>query len=426
MVAAISLFMLIADGEHGAEIFSVANKLDQAKIIYKACYNMVQSSPILSKKIRKTRTSLEFGTSELMPLASDSNSLDGLNPHMAAYDEGHATKTMDLYDVLDSAFGAMEQPLFLHITTAGTVRSGLYDNLYERSSKVLNGTITDDSFLPFIYELDTEAEYTDPEMWIKANPNLGISVNEEYLAAKVEKAKTDASARPGILTKHFNLPQTSETSWLTFDTLNNEETYNEDDHKGLYCIGGADLSSTTDLTAATLMWEKDDRIYVKQMYWLPSAKIQERTNEDKVPYDIWIKQGIMRASQGNKINYSDVTEWFVEQVNKYDLRPLWVGYDSWNAQYWCDEMRAEGFDMVEVRQGAKSMSTPMKQMEADLADKKINYNNNPILKWCMTNVSIETDKNDNIRPVKGISNQARIDGVVRGVRPLSGALRRRS
>lgn len=412
MTAGISLEMLVADGEEGGEVYSVANKLDQAKIIYKSCYNMVQSSSTLSKKIRKTRTSLEYGTSELLPLASDSKSLDGLNPSLAIYDEGHATKTMDLYDVIDSAFGAREQPLFIHITTAGTEREGLYDYLYDRSEKLLNGLQEDDTFLPFIYELDSEEEYTEEEMWQKANPNIDVSVDREYLRAKVEKAKSDITARAGILTKHFNLKQTSSNLWLPYNVLNNEKTFSEEKMSNIYCIGGCDLSSTTDLTCATLLAEVDGEILVKQMYWMPKNRMVERINEDKVPYDKWVQRGLMRICEGSKVDYHDVTKWFVEQVEQHGLRPLWIGYDSWNANYWHDEMRDYGFQMVEVRQGAKTMSAPMKQMEADLADKRINYNNNPILKWCLTNTAVKTDDNGNIRPIKGNGSRARTDGTV--------------
>ena len=203
--------------------------------------------------------------------------------------------------------------------------------------------------------------------------------------------------------------QTEVQSWLSYEQLNNETTY--DEFKDCYCIGGCDLSSTMDLTCATLIAYVDGEIKVKQMYFLPSKNFQNKIDEDKIPYDKWKEQGWLRLSNGAKVNYSDVTEWFVEQVQEYDLRPLWIGYDSWNAGYWCEEMKEYGFDMVEVRQGAKTMSAPMKQLKADLIEKKINYNNNPILKWNLSNMSIKQDENENIRPVKEKSRQ-RIDGAV--------------
>lgn len=209
--------------------------------------------------------------------------------------------------------------------------------------------------------------------------------------------------------KDFNVRQSDTQSWLTFEELNNELTYEE--FRDCYCIGGCDLSSTTDLTCATLLGVQNGEIKIKQMYFIPENNLQYKINDDKIPYDKWLDKGLLRLSEGSKVDYRDVTKWFVEQVNEFDLRPLWVGYDSWNAQYWSDEMKQYGFDMVEIRQGARTMSQPMKQMKADLIDKKVNYNNNPILKWCLSNLSIKSDEYENIRPVKEKSRQ-RIDGAV--------------
>lgn len=200
-------------------------------------------------------------------------------------------------------------------------------------------------------------------------------------------------------------------AWLTYEELNNEMTYTDEEFKDCYCIAGCDLSSTTDLTCGTILALKKGQILVKQMYFIPEAILDKKTKEDKIPYDKWKELGWLRTSEGSRVNYSDVTDWFIEQVEKHGLRPLWVGYDSWNAQYWTEEMEAYGFDMEEVRQGAKTMSQPMKQLKAELIDKKINYNNNPILKWCLSNMSVKSDENENIRPVKE-SQRARIDGAV--------------
>ena len=172
-----------------------------------------------------------------------------------------------------------------------------------------------------------------------------------------------------------------------------------------------DLSSTTDLTCATLLGVKNKEIRVKQMYWIPSNSLEKKVIDDKIPYDKWLKAGWLRLSGDSKIGYHDITSWFLEEVRDNDLRPLFVGYDSWNAQYWVEEMASYGFNMQEVRQGAKTMSSPMKIMKADLIDKKINYNNNPILKWCLSNTIVKMDSNENIQPDKEKSRQ-RIDGAV--------------
>ena len=182
-----------------------------------------------------------------------------------------------------------------------------------------------------------------------------------------------------------------------------------------YGIGGADLSSTTDLTCATAIFEvpNDDNIYVLQMYWLPEDLLERRVKEDKIPYDIWLEQGYVRVTPGNKVHYKFVTEWFLELREKYDLYLPWIGYDSWSATYWVEEMKNNfGAEAMEpIIQGKKTLSGPMKALGADLAGKKIIYNNNPVLKWCLANTSIDVDKNNNIQPAKGMSQRRRIDGM---------------
>lgn len=172
------------------------------------------------------------------------------------------------------------------------------------------------------------------------------------------------------------------------------------------------MSSTTDLTCATLIVIKNNKKYVLQQYFIADAHLEHKIKDDKIPYDIWEKRGLITLCEGAKVNYSDVTNWFIKMHDEFQIDALWVGYDPWNSQYWIEEMKGEGFEMIEVRQGAKTMSNPMKQLEADLIEKNVNYNNNPILKWCLTNTEVKRDENDNIRPVKGKKQRARIDGTV--------------
>jgi len=427
LLSAISLFMLVADKEGASEVYSIATKLDQSKRIITEAWNMVKQSPDLKSIIKKRRNDMYFpNTSSIMQAqASTSKSLDGLNTHLGVVDEAHAIRDRSLYEVIKQSMQSRRQPLLFVITTAGTVRENIYDSLYDYASKIAIGELEDETFLPILYELDDIEEWTDEKQWYKANPGLGKIKFLEALRDEVERAKRDPDYQTGVLCKHFNLRQASDNLWLTFDDFNTELCYNEDDINHKYCIGGADLSSTTDLSSATLLTEtklkvfKNDeeqlikKVLIKQMYWMPQERYEERMREDKVPYDKWVEKGYLRLCEGNKVNYKDITKWFVDEVNDNGLRPLWVGYDSWNAQYWCDEMQAYGFDMVEVRQGAKTMSSPMKQMKGDLQDKTIVYNNNPILKWCFSNLSIKADDNDNIRPVKGkAGTRQRIDGAV--------------
>ena len=414
--AATGLYMMVGDGEGGSEVFAVATKKDQARIVFSEAVNMVSQSPALSKHVKKRKTDLYFPVtfSKFEPLASDSNSLDGLNVHGGIMDELHAIKDRNLYDVIKQAMSAREQPLLDMITTAGFVRECIFDSIYEYACKVLDGSIEDERFVSFIYELDERSEWTDFRMWEKANPGLGTIKSYEELAANVERAKNDPDFLPTVLTKDFNVRDTVAGTWLTFDAINNEETFNLADLENTYAIGGVDLSATTDLTCATLviMRPNDETKYVIQQYFIPSELLEQRVIEDKIPYDKWRDRGLLTLSQGNKVNYSDVTEWFLKMLNEHHIHPLYIGYDPWNSSYWVEEMKSRGFNMMEVRQGVKSMSQPMKELGADIMAKRINYNNNPILKWNLTNVSVKRDENDNIRPVKGQNQRQRIDGAV--------------
>jgi phage terminase large subunit-like protein len=413
--AATGNFMLIADGEGGAEVYSVATKRDQAKLVFAEAANMVGQSPSLRKHIKRRKTDLYFSPtfSTFAPLASDSHSLDGLNAHNVIMDEVHAWKDRNLYDVMKQSMTAREQSLLDIITTAGYVRSGIFDSLYEYACNVLDGTVEDERFMAFVYELDDKSEWSDFRMWEKANPGLGTIKSYDELAANVERAKADPDFLPTVLTKDFNVRETVAGTWLTFDTVNNEATFSIEDIRGSYAIGGVDLSSTTDLTCATLFILKPDgRRFVLQQYFLPSERIEFKVREDKIPYDKWSERGLVKLSDGNKVNYSDVTEWFMAMIRDYEIRPLWVGYDPWNSTYWTEEMKNLGFNMVVVRQGARTMSQPMKELAAELDAKTINYNNNPVLKWCLTNTSVKRDENDNIRPIKGANSRQRIDGAV--------------
>nr|DAG80479.1 MAG TPA: Large Terminase [Caudoviricetes sp.] len=414
MLAGIALYLLLADGEAGAEIYSVATKKDQAKIIFDETCNMVAQSPQLRKHIKKRKSDLYFSAamSKIQALGKNSDTLDGLNGSGIIIDELHGIKDRNLYEVMRQSQSARRQPLLVMITTAGTVRECIFDDMYEYAGKVVDGVINDPTFLPIIYELDAKSEWTDPAAWFKANPGLGRIKKLEDLVAKVERAKQSPKDLSGILCKDFNIRETRYNAWLDFDSINNEETFSLEDFRGAYAIGGADLSLTTDLTCATvlMMHPETHRRYVHQMYWLPEENFTQRVEQEKIPYDKWLEAGLVRLCKGNTINYSDVTAWFLEIVKEHGITPLWVYYDSWSARYWVEEMEGYGFPMERCIQGAKTLSLPMQNLGADLQAKKVVYNNNPILKWCLTNTGIQEDRNGNIVPVKNSSAKRRIDG----------------
>lgn len=414
MLAIVMLYMLVADNEPGAEVYSVATKLDQARKAFIECVAIVSKSPELRALLKKRQSdiynTMTYGF--IKPLASDSNTLDGLNSHAVIIDELHAIQDPKLYEVMKESMGARVNPMLVMITTAGTVRESIFDQIYQYANKVLSGEADDEHFFPVMYELDDRAEWVDENKWLKANPGLYTIKQYDYLFQAVKRAKQDISRESGMLTKDFNILGVTDTTWLDYDTINNEATFDLESLRGSYAVGGVDLSSTTDLTCATLMVVKDGTKYVMQKYFMPVNNLDVRAKEDQVPYDIWVKRELITACEGGRINYSDVTAWFNEMRDTHGIYPLVIGYDSWGSQYWADEMKSYGFELEPVIQGAKTMSAPMKEMHADMVEKKLNYNNNPVLKWCFTNMSVKTDENDNIRPVKGRNNRKRIDGAV--------------
>lgn len=418
--SAIALYMLVADGEPGPEVVSAATKKDQAKIIWSESKRMVKKSPSLKKRIKTLVAELvsEFNDGSFKPLSSDSNTLDGLNVHCALIDELHAIEDKNLYDVIVDGMSAREQPLSIITTTAGAVREGIFDIKYDEAERIINGYddpngYKDERVLPIIYELDKREEWVDEKCWKKANPGLGTIKKYDELKRKVEKAKANPILVKNLLMKDFNVRETTTNAWLTYEQANNPATFNIEELNPRYGIGGADLSSTTDLTSACVLFmvPGDDKIYFEHMYWLPEDLLLKRSQEDKIPYDVWMEQGFLRTTPGNIVHPKYVTEWFLEIVNEKGIYLPWIGYDSWSARYWVEEMEGHfGKEaMIPVIQGKKTLSAPMKKLGAELDSKKIVYNNNPITKWCLTNVSIDEDKNGNIQPVKS-SYRRRIDG----------------
>jgi len=414
LLAGIALYMMLADGEGGAEIYSTATKYAQARLVFDEVHNMVKQSPQLKKHVKKRKSDLfhDATFSKIQPLARNSDTLDGLNAHLVIMDELHGVKDRNLYEVMKQSQAARRQPLLIMITTAGTVRECIFDDMYNYACGVADGTFIDNSFLPVIYELDSRDEWQDPAAWMKANPALGGIKKIEDLRLKVERAKNNPADLTGILTKDFNIRETSKTAWLSFDDINNEETFDISDFRGSFAIGGADLSMTTDLTCATVLVMKpgEDKKYIHKMYWLPADSLYDRVRIDKIPYDVWRDRGLLRLCEGNCINYADVTAWFMEMVKQVGLTIAWVYYDSYSAKYWVQEMAGEGFRMERCIQGAKTLSLPMQMLGVDLQAGRVVYNNNPILKWCLTNTGIQTDRNGNIVPIKNLSPKQRIDG----------------
>lgn len=439
LASGVGTYMLTGDGENGPEVYAVATKKDQAKIIWLEAKRMIKKSPALAKRVRPLAAELDCDGNDgvFKPLASDSDTLDGLNIHCALMDEVHQWKNgRALYDIIADGVTAREQPLVFITSTAGVIREDIYDEKYEEAEKVINGYgdpdgYHDPHFVAFVYELDSRGEWIDPKCWKKANPGLGTIKNAKALAAKVEKAKQNPALVKNLVCKEFNVRETSSEAWLTFEQLDNRDTFSLDPkekrfiwhHNGedielpypRYGIGGADLSSTTDLTAGKVIFTipgYEEYLFALSMYWLPDSLLEKRTKEDKIPYDKWADRGLLQLCEGNKVRYQDVKAWFVEIQEVFDIYLPWIGYDSWSASYWVDDM-TDYFGksaMVPVIQGKKTLSDPMKRLGNDLDSKLIIYNNNPIDKWCLANTAYDEDVNGNIQPHKTSKPTRRIDG----------------
>jgi len=420
--AAIELDMLVNDKEGAPQIYNIATMLDQARLGFNAADKMRRQSPLLRKHIRKRAADLycELNMGFIKALASNTNSLDGLDTHCGVIDELAAIKNRDIYDLVKQSMGAREQPLLFCITTNGFVREGIFDSQYRYASDVILDPGMNNRFLPFIYELDKIDEWDKEECWIKANPGLGTIKSTDYLRQMVQKAMDDESFKPTVLVKDFNLKQTSEAAWLRYEDFENTEMFTETFRYG---IGGMDAADSVDLAAAKVlcMRRDDTNIYVRQMYWMPQAVLDrqeemgQRRGRDNVPYQLWKDKGLLRTVQGNKVDKKVMLDWFCELRDQEDIYILYIGYDPWHIDdSLLREFQSEFGEkaMIPVRQGVITLSQPMKDLKADLQAKRIIYNDHPIDKWCFFNTVVKTDVNGNIQPVKGMDTRNRIDGTL--------------
>lgn len=423
-LAALEPYMLLADGEGAPQIYNLATAAEQAGLGFAACQRMIAQSPALSKRIRKRKSDLyydrNFGFIKI--LSSETKHLDGLDVHCAVIDELAAIRNRDIYDLAVQGTTARDQPLILTISTNGFVREGIFDAQYEYSARWLDGKVENEHFLPFIYELDDpEKEWTDEKAWIKANPGLGPIKKIEKLRQFVQKAMDDASFKPTVMVKDFNVPQTAVTSWLSWEAIVNHEKWKTDGFD--YCVGGFDAADCVDLNSAKALCMRpgDEKIYIKSMYWIPQSVIEReqrkgnRQERDKVPYEKWIAQGLMRTVPGNRVDKRVFLDWFLELRDEEDLYTLFIGYDPWHI----DDSLLRDFkanfgerSMIPVRQGAYTMSNPMKNLKADFEAHRVVYDDNPIDRWCLYNTQVKTDVNYNIQPVKAADPTQRIDGTI--------------
>lgn len=401
----------------GVDIVCASNTNDQASILFEEINNMREHSKALSKPKRSRKNIFYIyspkNKNKIKKLSGQSRNLDGFNIEVGCIDEVHEMTDSKVYDAIKQSQSTKKEPLIFIISTEGKVVEGFLDNKLAYCKKMLKGEIEDERVLPWLYTQDSQEEiFKDKRTWQKSNPSLGTIKTYAYLEDIMNKAKNDLATRVTMLCKDFNIKQLESGTWLTFDELNNETKFNIEDLRDSYAIGGVDLSSTTDLTASVLLVKKDKKMYVIPHFFMPKDVLEKRMQEDSVPYDIWVKKGYITLSDGSQNDFTKVTEWFQRMVWDYGIRPLWVGYDPWNSKYWIDEMDDAGFTMEKVRQGVYTLSEPMKQLEADLKNHIVIYDNNPVLKWCLANTQAKVDVNGNIQPTKLNSKYKRIDGAV--------------
>lgn len=426
IASCVGLYLQCADNEPGPEVYAVATKRDQAKIIWSEAKRMRNKSPALRKRVRALVAELvsDFNDGIFKPLASDVDTLDGLNVHGALMDEFHQWRHgRALFDIIADGVAAREQPLILETSTAGTIREDFYDEKYDYCKQVIDGYSVpdgyrDERFIAFVYEIDKREEWSNEACWIKANPGIGTIKNLETLRHKVERAKKNRNLLKNLLCKEFNVRETSTESWLPFEACVNETLIDMEYLQNTYAVGGCDLSSTTDLTCATLLICKPDdpNFYVLQKYFLPSNRVDEveESSKREAPYEKWAKQGLLQICDGARVDYHAVTQWFVDMRDQYQITPLWVAYDRALSGFWLEEMSGNNFTLVDTPQGSRTWTYPMKRLGGLLEDHLIVYNNNLMLRWCLTNTkkkSLNENGIESIQPVKEKSTK-RIDGMV--------------
>ena len=420
--AAVEWDMLLNDKEGGPEVYCTANKKDQASLIYTECVNMRTQSPELRAITKKRQSDIysPYNMGFIKCLAADTSTMDGLNPSFFSQDEFHAAKDSSLYDVMIQGQSMRDQPLAWLISTNGFVREGFFDQKYAACSNIALWVpgYEDYRTLALIYELNNRETWTDPTHWPEANPGLGVIKKYKTLAEFVDKAKREPEFLPTVMAKDFNVPENSFDRWLSFEEASNRTKVGMDYLKKSYAIGGCDLSATTDLTCTTLLIKKpeDKRYYFLQHYFIPQSKLDKMhtSQHPEAPYDKWKDEGHLTVCEGATVNYHDVTEWFCEMVTKYDIRPLWIGYDAALSGYWVEEMTGIGFQMEKIRQGPFTWTYPMKKLHGLFEEHLICYEDNPMTLWCLLNTgkkSLNKDGIESIQPVK-VSSVKRIDGSV--------------
>lgn len=416
LASAISSYMLYLD-DYGARVYFVAPKLQQANLCFDALYQMIKKEPELSQMTKKRRTDIyvDSTNSSAMPLAFNAKKSDGLNVSFGCCDEissWYGDAGLKQYEVLKSSVGARRQPLLFSISTSGYVNDSIYDELMKRATRFLLGDSKESRLLPFLYVIDDIEKWNDINELQKSNPNLGVSVSVQYLLEEIAIAEGSLSKKSEFITKYCNLKQNSSLAWLSSKVVNASmcNSLSLDDFRGCYCVGGIDLSQTTDLTCANVTIEKDGILYVFAKFWLPEAKLEEAIARDGIPYDVYIQRGILATSGENYVDYHDCFDWFRMLVEDYEILPLQIGYDRYSAQYLVQDMKTYGFHMDDVYQGDNLWGV-IQETEGLLKDGKIKIGDNDLLKIHLLDTAIKMSLERGRGRIIKVNNNSHIDGV---------------
>lgn len=415
--AGVGLYMLFADGEARPEVYSAATVKDQAKICFADAVEIVKATD-LKNYLSPFRNSIvyELKGGTFKPLSSDYGTHDGLNPSCGIIDEFHAHRDSGMFDVIKSAFGARKQPLMFIITTAGFNKAGACYAYRENVIKVLRGVNEDDLLFGIIYTLDNKEEWENPKMWIKSNPNLGVSLSVDYLADQVRDAKNRPEAVRNVMTKNINLWVDAEKTWILDEVwMRCVGTTHKEELKGCACWGGLDLSNVSDITAYVLIFHENDRFQLLPFFWIPEEKMQEKVRKENINYDKWVADRYVTVTSGNVIDYDFVKADILRIVADYDLRSS--AYDRWNSSQTIIDLQNEGMAFNPFGQGYGSMSAPTKEFEKLVLTEKIEHFGNPVLRWMLSSTVTKTDPAGNIKPEKEKSVQ-KIDGIVGSIMAL--------
>ncbi|HBH39875.1 MAG TPA: terminase large subunit [Curvibacter sp.] len=420
LAAGIALYMEVADNEPGAHVYSAATTGDQAREVFDVARNMALRLPEFQARfgveIGKHDITVPETASSFKPLNAEGSTLDGLNIHCAIVDELHAHKTRAVYDVLDSATGARSQPLIVMITTAGSDRSGICYEQRDYTVKVLDGVIQDETWLGVIFTLDEDDIWHEPEVWRKANPNLGVSVKMDDMEAAARKALAQPSAQANFLTKRLNVWVNSDSAWMDMQAWERceDKTLTVDRVKHLPVISGLDLASKVDVAAkVNIHYDADaDHYYLLPTFWLPERAVEQGRNSQ---YDGWRRAGHLQVTDGEVTDYDEIEDAIRADVCTLQVKE--IPFDPWQASQLSSHLLEEGAPMVEYRQLVQNMSEPMKQLEALVLQRKLTHNGNPMMTWMISNVVCHRDAKDNIYPRKE-RDENKIDGPVAAIMAL--------